>query len=136
MRRNYLLLTPVALMFIATMNSSAQESLSDGKNIGIHRVYDYSPAPGQFLNTMPEYEEGDTKETIRQKAEELLREGGTVSLGAFGGYMVFGFDHMVENRQGLYDLQILGNSYLAEGADARQGGSSEPALVFVYTTMW
>ena len=38
---------------------------------------------------------------------------------------------MVENRQGLYDLQILGNSYLAEGADARQGGSSEPALVFV-----
>ena len=131
MRRNYLLLTPVALMFIATMNSSAQESLSDGKNIGIHRVYDYSPAPGQFLNTMPEYEEGDTKETIRQKAEELLREGGTVSLGAFGGYMVFGFDHMVENRQGLYDLQILGNSYLAEGADARQGGSSEPALVYV-----
>ena len=73
MRRNYLLLTPVALMFIATMNSSAQESLSDGKNIGIHRVYDYSPAPGQFLNTMPEYEEGDTKETIRQKAEDLLR---------------------------------------------------------------
>lgn len=68
------------------------------KNIGIYRVYDYSPAPGQFLNTLPEYEEGDTKETIRQKAEELLREGGTVSLGAFGGYMVFGFDHMVENR--------------------------------------
>ena len=47
MRRNYLLLTPVALMFIATMNSSAQESLSDGKNTGIHRVYDYSPfVPG------------------------------------------------------------------------------------------
>lgn len=131
MRRNYLLLSPVALMFIATMHSNAQEAASDGKSIGIHRVYEYCPAPGQFLNTMPEYEEGDTRETVRQKAEDLLVEGGTISLGAFGGYVVFGFDHMVENQPGKYDLQILGNSYLAEGGQTRDGGSCEPAVVYV-----
>lgn len=131
MRRNYLLLSPVALMFIATMHSNAQEAATDGKTVGIHRVYDYCPAPGQFLNTMPEYEEGDTRETMRHKAEQLLLEGGTISLGAFGGYVVFGFDHMVENRPGLYDLQILGNSYLAEADQTRDGGSCEPAVVYV-----
>ena len=26
------------------------------------RVYEYRPAPGQFINTMPEYEEGDRTE--------------------------------------------------------------------------
>ena len=131
MRKNYLFVTSVALMLASSVRLNAQSAGTRGASATIHRVYEYCPAPGQFLNTMPEYEEGDTRESVRQKAEELLREGGTVSLGAFGGYVVFGFDHMVENRAGLYDLQILGNSYLADGGDARQGGSSEPALVFV-----
>ena len=124
-------MTSVALMLVASVRLNAQSAGTRGASATIHRVYEYCPAPGQFLNTMPEYEEGDTRETICKKAEELLHEGGTVSLGAFGGYVVFGFDHMVENRAGFYDLQILGNSYLADGGDARQGGSSEPALVFV-----
>lgn len=124
-------MTSVALMLVASVHMNAQSAGMRGMSAMIHRVYEYCPAPGQFLNTMPEYEEGDTRESVRQKAEELLREGGTVSLGAFGGYVVFGFDHMVENRAGFYDLQILGNSYHADGGDARQGGSSEPALVFV-----
>lgn len=131
MKGNYLLMTPVVLMCAATAHVRAQESLTEGgTSAGIHRVYEYCPAPGQFLNTMPEYESGDTPETVRRKAEELLREGGTVSLGAFGGYIVFGFDHMVENRPGRYDMQVLGNSYLADGS-ALRGGSSEPAVVYV-----
>ncbi|MGN0217270.1 MAG: cell surface protein, partial [Bacteroidaceae bacterium] len=36
------------------------------------RVYEYRPAPGQFVNTMPFYETGDTEETMRQKAEDDL----------------------------------------------------------------
>ena len=131
MRKNYLFVTSVALMLASSVRLNAQSAGTRGASATIHRVYEYCPAPGQFLNTMPEYEEGDTRETICKKAEDLLREGGTVSLGAFGGYVVLGFDHMVENRAGLYDLQILGNSYHADGGDARQGGSSEPALVFV-----
>lgn len=34
----------------------------------ISKVYEYCPAPGQFINEMPRYEEGDTYETILQKA--------------------------------------------------------------------
>lgn len=132
MKGNYLLMTPVALVCAATAHVRAQEPLTEGgTSAGIRRVYEYCPAPGQFLNTMPEYESGDTPETVRRKAEELLRQGGTVSLGAFGGYIVFGFDHMVENRPGRYDLQVLGNSYMAHGSASGQGGSSEPAVVYV-----
>ena len=36
----------------------------------ISRVFEYRPAPGQFINTLPAYEEGDTDETMAQKAEE------------------------------------------------------------------
>ncbi len=53
----------------------------------ITRVYEYCPAPGQFVNEMPKYEEGDTYADILQKAEESI--SGTndvlVSLGGYGG---------------------------------------------------
>ena len=44
-----------------------------------------------------------------------------VSLGGFGGYIVVGFDHSIDNS-GDYDLGILGNSF---------SGSSEPGIVWV-----
>ncbi len=96
---------------------------------GINRVYDYRPAPGQFINTMPEWEEGDTRESVTSKAQELLLDGGTVSLGAYGGYIVMGFDHLVENRPGVYDLQVLGNAF--DASTGQKGGASEPAIVYV-----
>lgn len=128
MKKNHLHVPLLCLLCIVMQNAGAQTPNSAN---GITKVFDYKPAPGQFLNTMPEYEDGDTDETMRQKAEQLLCEGGTISLGAFGGYVVVGFDHMVENKAGLYDLQVFGNSYLAGTGDARQGGSSEPAVVYV-----
>ena len=65
----------------------------------ISTVYEYCPAPGQFVNAMPEYREGDTAETMRQKAEEAIagKMQSGVSLGAYGGYITFGFDHTVVN---------------------------------------
>ncbi|MDE6009186.1 MAG: cell surface protein, partial [Muribaculaceae bacterium] len=38
----------------------------------ISRVYEYCPAPGQFVNEMPRYEEGDTYADILKKAEESI----------------------------------------------------------------
>ena len=38
----------------------------------ITRVYDYCPAPGQFVNEMPRYEEGDSYADMLQKAEECI----------------------------------------------------------------
>ena len=53
----------------------------------ISHVLEYNPAPGQFINTMPEYEEGDTYQTMLRKAEDAI--AGTsrslISLGGWGG---------------------------------------------------
>ena len=97
----------------------------------ISRVLEYNPAPGQFVNTMPEYEEGDTYETMRQKVEVSI--AGTsrtlISLGAWGGYVTFAFDHSVVNTPKQADFLIEGNSFYASATS--KGGSSEPGIVTV-----
>lgn len=99
----------------------------------IARVLEYCPAPGQFINEMPKYEEGDTYADILQKAEESI--SGTndimISLGGYGGYVTFAFDHTVMNTEGENDFQIWGNAfYELTNPDAR-GGSAEPGIVMV-----
>jgi len=102
----------------------------------IHKVFDYRPAPGQFVNKLPQYEAGDTQETMIQKVEEAIvgDAKGLITLGAYGGYVVFGFDHLVENRLGKYDFKILGNAFYSN-ANPEPGelptGSSEPGIVMV-----
>jgi hypothetical protein len=101
----------------------------------ITQVYEYRPAPGQFVNTMPEYVNGDTEETMCKKARESL--SGTndvmVSLGGFGGYITLGFDHTVVNVTGEKDFKILGNAFYAAANPnpnvPSDGGSSEPGIV-------
>lgn len=98
----------------------------------ISKVYEYCPAPGQFVNEIPEYEEGDTYETMLQKANEQLvgdRMPGMITLGAWGGYVVFGFDHPVMNKAGEYDFKIYGNALISDRD--KKGGSSEPGIVMV-----
>ncbi len=103
----------------------------------ISKVFEYLPAPGQFVNELPEYEEGDTKNDMRLKAEECIAgdERILVSLGGYGGYIVFGFDHMVENKAGKYDFKILANAFYAaanpNGEASKEGGSCEPGIVMV-----
>lgn len=99
----------------------------------ISNVYEYRPAPGQFVNTMPQYEAGDSYDDMLRKVEESL--SGTndimVSLGGFGGYVVFGFDHTVINHPGEKDFMILGNSFYELSGSDRKGGSAEPGIVMV-----
>lgn len=108
-----------------------------GQSPYINKVYEYLPAPGQFINELPEYEEGDTKNDLRLKAEECIAENEQilVSLGGYGGYIVFGFDHMVENKAGKYDFKILANAFYAaanpNGEASKEGGSCEPGIVMV-----
>ena len=99
----------------------------------ISKIYDFAPAVGQFTNEMPEYEDGDSKEDIRLKAEEYIvgKDGyGPISLGGFGGYVVFGFDHTVRNVIGERDIRINGNSFYA-GDATQPGGSCEPGVILV-----
>ena len=99
----------------------------------ISRVYEYCPAPGQFINELPPYTPGDTYETMRQKAEDCI--SGTndvlVSLGGFGGYITFGFDHTVMNIPGEADFCIWGNAFYELTDPDSRGGSAEPGIVMV-----
>ena len=99
----------------------------------ISLVYEYCPAPGQFVNEMPRYESGDTYADMLRKVEESI--SGTndvmVSLGGFGGYVTFGFDHTVINMPGQYDFRIWGNAFYELTDPVHRGGSAEPGIVMV-----
>ncbi len=88
------------------------------------KVYEYTPAPGQFINELKTGGFDGTQtnpEAAIAYAEERMRKGAWVSLGGFGGYIVVGFDHSIDNS-GDYDLAILGNTF---------DGSSEPGVIWV-----
>ena len=88
------------------------------------KVFDYTPAPGQFINELKTGGFDSTQTTMEAAiayAEQRMSNENWVSLGGFGGYIVVGFDHSIDNS-GDYDLGILGNSF---------AGSSEPGIVWV-----
>ena len=103
----------------------------------ISEVYEYRPAPGQFINELPKYIDGDTEESMRKKVLECIADKNDVliSLGGYGGYVTFGFDHSVVNVPGEMDFKILGNSFYAEANPnpnaPESGGSAEPGIVMV-----
>ena len=97
----------------------------------IARVVAYCPAPGQFVNTMPEYEEGDTYAQMLRKAEEAIvgTQRSLITLGGWGGYVTFAFDHSVVNSPNQSDFLIEGNAFYASSGN--KNGSSEPGIVMV-----
>lgn len=107
----------------------------DGPDPYINKVWEYCPAPGQFVGILPQYQAGDSPEDMRQKAEEAIKGDalGTITLGAWGGYVTFGFDHRVENRTGCTDFKVLGNAFIDKTDDnsGRKAGSAEPGIIQV-----
>lgn len=99
----------------------------------ITKVYEYCPAPGQFVNMIPLYEDGDTYADILRKTEESISgtNDGLITLGGFGGYVTFGFDHTVVNVEGENDFRLWGNAFYEAGAQTSRGGSAEPGIVMV-----
>ena len=87
------------------------------------KVFEYTPAPGQFIGDGKAGFSGEelTAADAVSNAEKRMAEGKFLSLGGFGGYVVVGFDHSIDNRVG-YDIAIGGNSFK---------GSSEPGVVWV-----
>ena len=111
---------------------------TEGYSHEIQAVDEYVPAPGQFINTMPPYEEGDDVATMAQKCTAYLAspdptERGAVCLGAYGGYLTFHFDHPVANVPGERDFAIFGNSMQTQmyKPEVVWGGSAEPGIVMV-----
>lgn len=117
-----------------TVSNGKQEE--QGPSAYITKVLDFMPAVGQFTNTMPEYEEGDTQESMNAKVLKAIGNGnrGMISLGGFGGYVVVGFDHTIENVSGKRDFRVLGNAFDAAenpSPNAPEGGSCEPGVIMV-----
>lgn len=72
-------------------------------NAYVTQLFDFNPAPGQFINTT-------IADTIAAKGT-LKTDQGLVSLGAWGGYIVVGFDHTVLDVAGTTDFVVYGNAF-------------------------
>lgn len=90
----------------------------------ISQVFDYLPAVGQFTNALPVYITGETQADMTAKAAKALvgEKPTMITLGGYGGYVVFGFDHTIMNQPNKRDFKVLGNGF---------AGSSEPGIVMV-----
>ena len=69
----------------------------------VTQLFEFNPAPGQYANTTI----ADT--TAAQGT--LNKSNGLVSLGAYGGYIVLGFDHTVLDATGKADIIVYGNAF-------------------------
>lgn len=118
------------------LNGSSSIGTASGKvNSHITRVYDYRPAPGQYVNTLPQWQLGDNQETMNAKVLANIGEGkdGMITLGGYGGYVVVGFERPIVNRANEYDFRITGNFYYwnQQPDPNRRAGNSEPGIVQV-----
>ncbi len=119
---------PIVVSLLLLFSSSIQ-----AQSKWANRVLEFLPAPGQFTNekAYPAYNAGDDAVTMANKATAILNGNAaagtsnnmsTISLGAYGGYIVAGFDHSVKNKPYSYDLKIHGNWF---------DGNAEAGIVMV-----
>ena len=132
MNKGWLKVLPFYLFTLLPLHAQRMDDISEHSKY-IQAVDEYRPAPGQYINDMPEYETGDTEATMIQKCTEQLANNnrGFVGLGAFGGYVTFHFDHSIANVPGQRDFAIWGNSYQEELGLFPGAGMGEAGVVMV-----
>ena len=129
----------ITLSFIICHLSFCPASAQRMDNVTTHSKYiqavdEYRPAPGQYVNDIPEYEEGDTEATMVQKCTERIagdyQNTHLIALGGWGGYVTFHFDHSIANIPGQRDFAVWGNAY-QEQTNQVFGGMNEAGIVMV-----
>lgn len=118
MKNDYTSLSQQLIVNVCEAEGAHKRPASANSKVAWNKVYEFLPAPGQFINEG--YTANNMDEAIAY-AESRLAEEQFACLGGFGGYLVVGFDHSIEN-DGSYNIQIKGNSF---------AGSSEPGIVWV-----
>ncbi|WP_256009642.1 PKD-like domain-containing protein [Desertivirga xinjiangensis] len=99
--------------YTITVVFSPGRPVSPESNAYVTSLVVYKPAPGQFINKAP----GNL-----ESANSIVGKKGTVSLGAYGGYIVLGFDHTVLDVADKEDIIVYGNG---------SSSSAEPGIVYV-----
>lgn len=106
---------------------SIDPDLSTG-NEYVDKVFEWTPAPGQFINEFGSASNEGEILTPQQAADWSLQKISnhqSVSLGSFGGYIIAGFNHNIYNT-GEYEIGVLGNAFIDSN-----GNSNEPGIVYV-----
>jgi len=118
-RINYCFLACVVLLLISCKKDAPTEQPGLMQSPFISKILEYAPAPGQFIN--------DKSYGTQAKAQDLIGgvDNGILSLGGYGGYLIFAFDHSIANVNG-NDIGIYGNPLFISGAEW-----SEPGIVMV-----
>lgn len=108
---------------VVCLEASKKRDFAAGKSIYSNKVFEFVPAPGQFVNetNTAGFNGENTHEAACEYAQKRLDKESYVSLGGWGGYIVVGFDHSIENK-GKYDFSIKGNAFES---------SNEPGIVWV-----
>lgn len=121
-----------------------------GNHPWLTRVYEYRPAPGQFVNTMPVARVGEPVDSVLARCQaaicgyidtvtstfhgqtitriDTVWANGMITLGGYGGHVVVAFDHPVVNMH-TWDFDIWGNAFYSN--QMVSGGSCEPGIVMV-----
>lgn len=127
-------LNPNTILFTNQITAGSNDSTSTSFDYAYaDTVFDYCPAPSQFMNTsLTAYNSGYTESDVIKEATKNIQQKSLLTLGAFGGYIVLGFNHTVKHVAGEYDFKVYGNAYYsANTATGALGGSSEPGIVWV-----
>lgn len=97
-------------------------------------VLSYDPAPGQFVNEMPQYTDGATAAQMTQRAQQYLDKGWMVSLGAWGGSITLRLDRPIEvSADGSAEMRVEGNAFINGQVDGQWYGAAEPGIIEVMT---
>ena len=133
MNKGWLKVLPFYLFTLLPLHAQRMDDVSEHSKY-IQAVDEYRPAPGQWVNVIPEYEEGDTPEIMAQKCTESIAgdyyNTHLVSLGGWGGFITFHFDHSIANIPNQRDFAIWGNAY-QEMTNQVFGGMNEAGIVMV-----
>ena len=118
MQNEYILVSHDFTVNVCPKEGTYYRARTAASNAACNKVYEFLPAPGQFVN------ENYTAVTMAEAcayAENRMAQTAYVSLGGFGGCLVVGFDHSIDN-DGDYNIAVTGNPF---------DGSSEPGIVWV-----
>lgn len=110
------------ILLLSLMCSMSLFSLAEDTTEVYAHTYSFDGAPGQFSNVLPSVDSTSTLASTVTKVDSILEQEGMITLGSYGGNIVFKFATPIYNSPGLFDILIKGNAF---------SGSSEPGIICV-----